>query len=91
MHVFDKIPLGLASLFEIKVSNSKDSCVRKFRNFTVVFMAKPMVTGVWCSYSRNSTDYYLLTKTSGIFADLFTFLRSLEDLFGSQRMLEILR
>ena len=35
LHDFDKIPSGLVSLFEFKVNYSKDSCVRKFRNFTV--------------------------------------------------------
>ena len=35
LHDFDKIPSGLASLFEFKVNYSKVSCVRKFRNFTV--------------------------------------------------------
>ena len=36
LHVFDKIPSGLASLFEFKVNYSKVSCVQKFRNFTAV-------------------------------------------------------
>ena len=35
LHVFDKIPSGLASLYEFSVNYSKGSCVRKFRNFTV--------------------------------------------------------
>ena len=35
LHVFDKIPSGLVSLFEIKVNYSKVSCIQKFRNFTV--------------------------------------------------------
>ena len=35
LYVFDKIPSGLASLFEFKVNYSKVSCVRKFRNFMV--------------------------------------------------------
>ena len=36
LHVFDKMPLCLASLFEFKVNYSKVSCVQKFRNFTVI-------------------------------------------------------
>ena len=35
LHVFDKIPSGLASLFESKVNYSTVSCFQKFRNFTV--------------------------------------------------------
>ena len=35
LHLFDEIPLGLASLFEFKVDYSEVSCVRKFRNLTV--------------------------------------------------------
>ena len=36
LHVVDKIPSALASLFEFQVNYSKVSCVRKFRNFTVL-------------------------------------------------------
>ena len=35
LHVFDKIPSGLASLFEFYMNYSKVSCVQKLRNFTV--------------------------------------------------------
>ena len=38
LHVFDKIPSGLVSLFEFDVNYSKVSCVRKFMNFTVFVM-----------------------------------------------------
>ena len=38
LHVFDKIPSGLTSLFEFQVNYSKVSCIRKFRNFTVVYL-----------------------------------------------------
>ena len=36
LHVIDKIPSGLAFLFEFYVNYSKVSCVRKFRNFMVI-------------------------------------------------------
>ena len=36
LHVFDKISSGLASLIEFSVNYSKVSCIRKFRNFTVI-------------------------------------------------------
>ena len=39
LHVFDKIPSDLASLFEFEVNYGNISCVRKFRNFTVTSMS----------------------------------------------------
>ena len=44
LHVFDKIPSGLASLFEFQVNYSKVSCIRKFRNFMVQTSKKSKCT-----------------------------------------------
>ena len=35
LYLFDEIPKGLGSLFELKVDYSKVFGIRKFRNFTV--------------------------------------------------------
>ena len=39
LHVFDKLPHGLASLFDFKVDYSKRFGIKKIRSFTVPFPA----------------------------------------------------
>ena len=49
LHLFDNKPSALTSLFEFLVNYSKATCVRKFRNFTVV-QTFPRLA---CSRARN--------------------------------------
>ena len=62
LHVFDKIPSVLASLFEFQVNNSKVSCVRKFRMFTVLTLSVTLgslLSCCICIFSMCMMDSFL--------------------------------